>query len=284
MTATSTWWPSRYGADDEAGALNEIGPDNVVGAARLVRSGRIYDLAHVLHMDVPAFEGRMFCQELDTPQTVPGSHGLGFVIERVHAPSQMGTHVDGLNHLHKDGRTYNGHRIADISAAYGTTKLGADRLPQVVTRGVLIDVAAQRGVSRLGAGEVIGLDDVAGIDVRPGDAVLFHTGWGRLWRDDPDRYASSEPGPGTALAAWLAERRVALTGCDTWSYGPVPAEDLDQPFLVPQTLNTRWGVVVVENLYLDELARDGVREFLLVIAHPKLAGATGAWVAPLAIV
>jgi kynurenine formamidase len=283
-TVVSTWWSSRYGAEDEAGALNEIGPDNVVGAARLVRSGRVYDLAHVLHMDVPAFEGRLFCQELDAPQSVPGSHGLGFVIERVHAPSQMGTHMDGLNHLHKDGRTYNGHRIADISAPYGTTKLGADRLPQVATRGVLVDVAARRGVERLDAGDVITPDDVTEIDVRPGDAVLFHTGWGRMWHEDPDGYGAGEPGPGMALARWLADHRVALTGCDTWSYGPVPAEDPDQPFVVPQTLNTQWGVVVVENLYLQELARDGVHEFLLVVAHPKLSGATGAWVTPLAIV
>jgi len=282
--AAATWWPSRYGADDEAGALNEIGPDNVVGATRLVRSGRIYDLAHVLHMDVPAFEGRRFCQELDPPETVPGSHGLGFVIERVHAPSQMGTHMDGLNHLHKDGRTYNGHRIAEISAPYGTTKLGADRLPQIVTRGLMVDVAARRGVTRLGAGDVITPHDVGHLDVRAGDAILFHTGWGQLWHDDPAHYGSGEPGPGMALAKWLADHRVAVTGCDTWSYGPVPAEDPDRPFVVPQTLNTRWGVVVVENLKLHELARDHVDEFLLVIAHPKLSGSTGAWVAPLAIV
>ena len=87
-----------------------------------------------------------------------------------------------------------------------------------------------------------------------------------------------------ALAAWLVEHRVAITGCDTWSYGPVPAEDPDQPFLVPQTLNTRHGVVVAENLRLVELARERVAEFLLVIAHAKLRGATGAWVAPLAII
>ena len=190
VTEAATWWPSRYGADDQAGALNEIGPDNVVGAARLVQTGRVYDLAHVLHMDVPAFEGRMFCQELDAPESVPGPHGLGFVIERVHAPSQMGTHLDALNHLHKDGRTYNGHRVADITAPYGTTKLGADTLPQIVTRGLLVDVAARRGVARLDAGDVITPDDVAGLDVRPGDAVLFHTGWGELWHEDPATYGS----------------------------------------------------------------------------------------------
>ena len=82
----------------------------------------------------------------------------------------------------------------------------------------------------------------------------------------------------------LVSRRVALTGCDTWSYGPVPAEDPDLPFVVPQTLNTRHGVVVVENLRLADLAAAGVHEFMLVISHAKLRGATGAWVAPLAIV
>jgi hypothetical protein len=89
--------------------------------------------------------------------------------------------------------------------------------------------------------------------------------------------------PGTAPAEWLVAHGVALTGCDTWSYGPVPAEDPDAPFVVPQTPNTRHGVVV-ENLRLADLVAAGVSEFLLVVAHAKLRGATGAWVAPLAVV
>jgi kynurenine formamidase len=86
-----------------------------------------------------------------------------------------------------------------------------------------------------------------------------------------------------ALAGWLADQKVALTGCDTWSYGPVPPEDPDEPFVVPQTLNVRHGVVVLENLRLAEAAADGLREFLLVVSHAKLRGATGSWVTPLAI-
>ena len=86
-----------------------------------------------------------------------------------------------------------------------------------------------------------------------------------------------------ALARWLTECGFALTGCDTWSYGPVPAEDPAEPFVVPQTLNVRHGVVVLENLRLAEAAAAGLREFLLVVSHAKLRGATGAWVTPLAI-
>ncbi len=300
--ARTSWWPSRYGADDQAGALNEIGPAKVLEAVGLVRQGRVYDLAHVLHADVPAFPGRTFRQYLTTnAQYVnrrrpdAGAEGWGrndvnWVVEQVTATQQMGTHMDGLNHLQVGDRTYNGHRIADIAEEWGTNRLGIDTLPQVVTRGLLVDVAAVRGVERLDPGDVVTPADVetaldrAGLRVRAGDAVLLHTGWGSLWGVDNERYGAGEPGPGRALADWLVDHRVALTGCDTWSYGPVPAEDPAEPFVVPQTLNTHHGVVVVENLRLAEAAAAGLREFLLVISHAKLRGATGAWIAPLAIV
>ena len=147
----------------------------------------------------------------------------------------------------------------------------------IVTRGWLVDVAP------LAAGDVIPLDAVTGIDPEPGDAVLFHTGWGAHW-DAADTYLSGEPGPAFAVAEWLVERGVALTGCDTWSYGPVPAENPTRPFEVPQHLNVEHGVFIVENLDTSALARDGVREFALVLTFPKLRGATGAWTSPIALV
>ena len=96
--------------------------------------------------------------------------------------------------------------------------------------------------------------------------------------------ATAIPGPGYELADWIAARDIALTGCDTWSYGPVPAENPDRPFEVPQTLNVRHGVFIVENLDTSELAAAGPRAFCLVLTHPKLRGATGAWTSPIALV
>jgi kynurenine formamidase len=288
--STDIWWPSRYGADDHAGSLNEITAATRIRAGRLVQTGRVFDLSYVLSSDIPSFEGRSFSQELGDPVGPLGRNRVGWVIERVMAPSQMGTHLDGLNHLHIDGRMYNGHRIDDVAEAWGTSCCGADALPQIVTRGVLLDMVAATGVDRLAKGDVITPADAdralsaQHLTVEPGDAVLFHTGWGRLWGNDDASYVDGEPGPGSEMVDWLVDHRVSVTGCDTWSFGPVPPEDPDEPFVVPQTLNAKHGIVVLENLHLAELADAKSGPFLFVVSHAKLRGATGSWVAPLAIV
>jgi kynurenine formamidase len=274
------WWPSRFGGDDQLGMLNHITDATRAAALQLVRSGRLYDLGRVLDENVPAFPGRYFRQTLVTtahhangPDGI-GANGVNWITEQIAGTQQLGTHIDALSHLQIGPRGYNGWSVADLAGTAGVRHLGAETVPQIVTRGWLVDVAPLR------AGEVIGVPD---IDPDPGDAVFFHTGWGSEW-NDPVTYLSGEPGPGLELAAWLVDRGVALTGCDTWSYGPVPAEDPDRPFEVPQFLNVRHGVFIVENLDTSELARDSVREFALILSHPKLRGATGAWTSPIALV
>jgi len=259
--------------------LNHITDATRLAALRLVRSGRMYDLGRILDEEIPVFPGRYFRQTLVTTAHHVNRGGLGanrvnWIIEQVAGTQQLGTHLDALSHLQIGERGYNGWSVAELADTSGVRRLGAETVPQIVTRGWLVDVAP------MAAGEVIGIPD---IEPAPGDAVIFHTGWGAHWQD-PDAYLAGEPGPGLELADWLAERGVAVTGCDTWSCGPVPAEHPDRPFEVPQFLNARRGVFVVENLDTAELARDGVREFALVLTHAKLRGATGAWSSPIAIV
>jgi kynurenine formamidase len=265
------WWPSRFGPDDQVGALNLVDDAKRAQALSLVREGRLYDLGRVLDEHVPVFPGRYFRQTL-----VSTCHHTGgnWITEIVTGTQQLGTHIDTLGHLQVGRRGYNGWTVEELAGGEGLRKLGAETVPQVVTRGHLVDVAP------LGIGDAIGPEALDGIDVQPGDAVLFHTGWGAHW-DEPDTYLSGEPGPGMALAQRLASLGVALTGCDTWSYGPVPS---DPPFEVPMVLNAHHGVFIVENLDLSALAADGVREFALILTHPRLRGATGAWTSPIALV
>jgi kynurenine formamidase len=283
------WWPSPFGADDELGMLNHVTDAKRREALASVREGRLFDLGRTLHEDIPAFPGRFFRQTLVTTAhhanagRPVGSNEVNWVTEQVSATMQLGTHLDALSHLQIGERGYNGWSVAELADTAGVRRLGVETVPQIVTRGLLLDVPAARGVDRLDLGTVITLEDLEGVEPSPGDAVLFHTGWGSHW-DDPDRYLAGEPGPGCEVAEWLVEHGVALTGCDTWSYGPVPAENPERPFEVPQILNVRHGVFVVENLDTSELAARGVRQFALVLTHPKLRGATGAWTSPVALV
>jgi kynurenine formamidase len=278
-----TWWPSQFGAEDELGMLNHVDAAKRRRALALVREGRLFDLGRVLDERVPVFPGRWFRQTLVTTAHHANRNGgvgenhVNWVIEQVAGTMQLGTHLDALSHLQIGDRGYNGWSVAELAGTSGVTRLGVETVPQIVTRGWLVDVGGME------AGEVIGPEHVAGIEPEPGDAVLFHTGWGVNW-SAPDLYLAGEPGPGLALAAWLAARGVALTGCDTWSFGPVPAENPDRPFEVPQELNAKHGVFIVENLDLAELAAAGVRDFALILTHPRLRGATGAWTSPIALV
>jgi kynurenine formamidase len=265
------------------GKLALIDDAKRAAALALVKQGRIYDLGHVLDENVPVFPGRYFKQTLVTTAHHANANGgvgendVNWVTELVSGTMQLGTHLDALSHLQMGNRGYGDLTVEQLADTNGVRHLGIETVPQIVTEGWLVAVPG------LEAGAVIGPEHCTQIDPAPGDAVLFHTGWSRYW-DDAEVYLSGEPGPGCELAQWLADHEVALTGADTWSYGPVPPEDPDRPFRVPQILNIEHGVFVVENLDLAELAADGVHRFALILTHPKLRGATGAWTSPIALV
>jgi kynurenine formamidase len=270
-------------AAQEIGNLALIDDAKRASALAGVRTGRMYDLGQVLDERVPVFPGRYFKQTLVTtahhanPGRGVGENEVNWITELVSATMQLGTHLDALSHLQMGDRGYGGFTVRELAGTAGVTRLGVETVPQIVTRGWLVDVPG------LEPGGVIHPEDCRQIAPDPGDAVLFHTGWARHW-NEPDVYLSGEPGPGCELAQWLADRHIALTGCDTWSYGPVPAEDPERPFRVPQILNIEHGIFVVENLNLAQLAADGVRRYALILTHPKLRGATGAWTSPIALV
>jgi kynurenine formamidase len=295
------WWPSRYGADDQIGSLNEITPQVTRAAAGLVRQGRVVDLGRILDEDTPKFPGRYWHQTLDvTPhyenlrRADSGGQGWGrnqinWITEIQVGTFQVGTQLDSLGHIQAGDRFYNGWTTRDLVGPNGLARFGMETVPPVVTRGVLLDVAGYKKMERLPRGYVITREDVRGtlrregLVLRAGDAVLFHTGWGGLWGVDNTQFLSGEPGPGLETVHWLYDQRIAITGCDTWSFGPVPGEDPERPFLVPQTMYVKLGLFGLENLATAQLASDGVYEFLFVLTHARTRGSTAAIVAPAAV-
>lgn len=300
-TGVAPWWPSRYGAADQLGSLNELTPARTAAAARLVRQGAVVDLGRVLDEATPKFPGRYWHQTADLTAYAAntrrpdgnargwGQNHINWITEIQTGTFQVGTQLDSIGHLQIGDRFYNGWRLNDVVEPWGLNRFGMESVPPIATRGVLLDVAAYKETAQLPRGYVITVADLQGtlrrqkLTLRAGDAVLIHTGWGSLWGRDNARFLSGEPGVGLAAARWLYSQRAAITGADTWSYGPVPGEDPTRPFLVPQTMYVRWGLFGLENLATEELARRRVYQFLFLLTHAKTRGSTAAVVAPAAL-
>lgn len=295
------WWPSRYGADDQVGTLNEITPQTVVSAAGLVKEGTVVDLGRVLDDRTPVFPGRFWHQSVDISPHVtnlrrPDASGRGWGLNEINwiteiqtGTFQVGTQLDSIGHIQIGDRFYNGWKVQDVVEDWGLNRFGIETVPPIITRGILIDVAGYKGVDRLAAGYAISVADVEnalakeGVDLRVGDVVLLHTGWGGLWSTNPALFLSGEPGPGLALIEWLYDKRIAAVGTDSWSIGPVPGEDPARPFLVPQTMYVKMGLFGFENLATERLAERKVYEFLFVNTHGRTRGSTAAVVGPAAV-
>lgn len=287
-------FPHRYGPDDTLGAVNEITDETVREAVALVRSGRRYQLAQVLDSHSPAQMWRYWKHSLLLDRVIPGrfvgANRQSFLEESVAGALHSGTHLDGLAHIGIGEHTYNGHRYDEIVDAAGLAKIGIEQVPPIVTRGVLLDVARAAGSEMLADTQVVTAEllDAAvaaqGVDPRPGDVLLIHTGWSALWGVDDERYKATEPGIGLAAARWCTDRRVAVIGADNWAVEVVPGERSELSFPVHQHCIAQYGVYLLENVRTEELVRDSISEFLCAILPARLRGASASIVSPVAVV
>ena len=284
------WWPSEFGADDEAGATNWITPEKRIEAAKLVKTGRVATLGMPYHSRVPLFPGRVLSV------TIPGGGGpthdlpwsgdgyrQTFMDELVTANiGQVGTQFDSLAHpmIRIEGKEgwedgnyfYNGVRLEDAGSPYGITKNGVENVGSFFTRGVLIDMVALKG-GNLPIGYPITMEDyraaleAQGIeDVGQGDVVLFRTGWNDLWRDNLDvsqeeaatnnaEFNSGEPGISPEVCDHLASRKVAMMGADNWGIEPYDFEG-NGKWPTPQAGIEEWGYC-----HMNLTARRGIYLF-----------------------
>ena len=282
--------PSKWGEADERGAANLATPANVLRATRLIRSGEKFELGHTLSMNMPFFGTRRFDVHAKRTGGPMGSNkrytNEELVISEI---GQVGTQMDAFPHQSIDGLHYNCAKTEDIAGRNGFTAFGIDQVGTLITRGVLIDVAALKGVDTLPIDYEITVADLQaalrrqGVDVERGDAVLMHTGWGKLWNVDNPRYVSGCPGLGVAAAEWLAAKEVMLLGADNWPVEVAPNPDKRLSLPVHQIALVVNGIYLIENMKLDELAKAGAYEFAFMVQPLKIKGGSGSAVAPVAL-
>jgi kynurenine formamidase len=255
---------------------------------------RIYDLEQPRYAGAPIFP----------------SHAPGFVytLHRRHergatgeartsasgsyyATEHSGTHIDALCHQAENMTLYGGREIGpQVQTSTGFTALGVETIPPLLGRGILLDIARSRGVERIKDDEPVTRADLEmaarqqGVEVREGDVVLVRTGNGARWQQ-PEAYLAGA-GVTADASRWLVGLHVRAVGADNvaWDVPGVVDPDLNATLPGHLILLVRGGIYILENLFLEDLARDQHDEFAFACFPLKMRGATGSPVRPVAIV
>jgi kynurenine formamidase len=204
----------------------------------------------------------------------------------------VGTHVDALSHVSHEGMLYGGVDAEEAQRGGKFSQLGADQIPFLLRRGLLLDIAKLHGVDALDAGQAVTADDLkdaaeaAGVTPREGDVALIRTGWARHF-DDPARYLGQTdgvPGPNVEAGCWLASAGIVATGADTTAYEHIPAGQGHSVLPVHRVMLVENGIHIIEHLNLEDASRHGLTEFTFVMAPLRITGGTGSPIRPVAVV
>jgi kynurenine formamidase len=276
------------------GAMNQITASVIIGAAALIRKGQVYQLAHPLEQampqlaDLPEMSAAARLSIKVRAHDVPQFETRIFS-ELVTLLAHSGTHIDAFSHWSKNGKMYGNVDPKSIYSEDGMKQLGLDTMPPIITRGVLIDAAAYNGVDTLPGGKVLQPEDLQAMldrqrmSLQSGDVAIVRTGWTKHWVN-PRTYMSQAPGLSRRSAHWIADQKCVAIGIDQWVADAVPPERDEDRRACHEVCLTERGMHIIENLNLEEMARDKVYQFLFIALAPPLKGATGFPVQALGIV
>jgi kynurenine formamidase len=233
-----------------------------------VASGKVYDLGVDLFVGMPtccaSFGDPPFqIWMTHTPARDTAKELSSYSGDAVSMYTHSGTHLDTLNHFGLHGKIWNQVSAEDALGVRGWTKSGADKYPPIVARGVLIDVAKSKNVAHLPTSYAITAADLQealkkqGTTLRPGDVVLMRTGLMTLWS--------------------------MLLGADNFGVESFPSKNPDNFVPVHTYLFAERGVSLLEAVWLEDLAKDQVYEFLFIASPLKIRGGTASPIRPLAI-
>lgn len=301
--APATVGKSQWGPADEIGRLNLMTPQSRAAILSRVRGGDVYDLSVEYFVGMPSWQaaGDPHYQiwlthtprgnAVSDPLRVGAAQNahVSYTGTAVSMYTHTGTHLDTLTHFGLDGKIWNGFKADDHLGDFGWTVGGAEKMPPIVARGVLLDVAAAKGVEMLPDAYRVtrsDLEDAArkeGVTLAEGDVVLIRTGRMKLYAD-AKAYMATPPGLGLDAAKYLVESgKAMIVGADNLSFEAFPSE-VDGNYVPVHTyLLAQAGAPILELVQLEALARDKVYEFAFIAASLKLRGADAAPLRPIAI-
>jgi kynurenine formamidase len=290
VAAKSPWGPA-----DEIGTLNMMTDASKLDVLKQIASGKVYDLGVDLFVGMPTCcvpfgDPNFQIFMTHTPAQDPSKELLSYSGDGISMYTHTGTHLDTLNHFGLHGKIWNQVSAKDALGVRGWTKSGADKYPPIIARGVLIDVARSKNVAYLPTSYAITAADLQdalkkqGTTLRPGDVVLTRTGVMTHWPDPAKYRLADQPGLSLEAAQWLVEgQKAMLLGADNFGVESFPSKDPENFVPLHTYLQAERGVSLLEAMWLEDLSKDQVYEFLFIASPLKLRGATASPLRPLAI-
>ena len=283
---------SKWGANDQIGALNNITKDNVLAASKLIKQGKTMRMGIETSPKTPAFPPRSYSITIVRPGQDYEGQSLGNTKTNYHDDILntwvgIGTQLDGLGHIGIDNTYYNCTPGSEITGISGLKKFGIETVPAVATRAVLLDMTALMGKDIIPEGVPFNQPEIeaalkrqGNMKINKGDIVIFYTGWHKLLGVDDKRNGAAHPGLGVQGARYLANLGVAMIGSDTWGLEVIPFENAGQVFHVHQILLAEFGVFILENVVAEQAIKDKVYEGMITVAPHRTTGTVQAIVNP----
>lgn len=292
---------SPWGADDEIGSLNLMSNTSRLEVLSQIKSGKTYDLSVDYFVGMPSFHAlgdpayQYWLTHTPHGTIVDNPNGLGETMNRkvsytgdaISMYTHMGTHIDALNHFGLNGKIWNGFTPEEHLGDKGWKKTGAETVPPIIARGVMIDVKSSKGTLpknyRITANDLQDALKKQQVVLKAGDVVVIRTGQAEFY-EEADHYLDNYPGISLDAVKWLIEDQgIMLLGADNLSFEAFPPEREDNWVPVHTYLLAEKGVMFIEQMYLESLAKDKVYEFAFIAASLKLKGASGSPMRPIAI-
>ncbi|WP_339425296.1 cyclase family protein [Pseudomonas proteolytica] len=294
---------SPWGEKDEIGRLNLMTPQSQAAIMARVNGAQAYDLAVEYFVGMPSWQAagdppyQMWMTHtphgnvIADPMQVgdPMNKHVSYSGSAVSMYAHMGTHIDALNHFGLDGKIWNGFRADQHLGDRGWNVTGAEKLPPIIARGVMIDVAAAKGLDQLADNYRITRSDLQQalakqrVALEQGDVVLIRTGRMRDY-EHAQVYMANPPGLSLDAAKFLVEVSGAMVvGADNLSFETFPSEVEGNYLPLHTYLLAMQGTPIIELVNLEGLSKDQVYQFAFVGASLKLRGADAAPMRPIAL-
>ena len=251
----------------------------VLNTLKTIKKGKVFDLGMEISEKFTKNKEGIFPFSMifeETPEDsrksfkeIEKTSKISFSNEVIISSTHTSTHIDALCHIHLDDKVIGKFNVNDIRTKKGWQRFGAETIPLIIGRGILLDIAKHLSKEKLGDEHIIYLNEIKDYlnyknrSIEFGDIVCIRTGKIKdFYRSD---YFIKGSGIGVEAANWLCDKRMSVLCLDNNSIDPTPIKDFNNTVHINMLYKN--SIYLIENIYLEELPKEDIFDFFSFVHH-----------------